>query len=227
MATKTPKPITNFNEKCTDVHPRGASPWLGIRRLASVPDAGFPPRDICQAVVTDDERKAGVELVKQYREQEQIALDNDADRRQMDLARLGNGGKHGFEIAQLRKELEKCDYQTFVNAQNRLAELRKEAIAMCTPILERLIDSFDRQLTEQAIVREKELQTMGIALFHDGNDIAGYPTRTYELHSDPILNGLHVRREVARHKLGMEPVEAIGAAQWLCTPEEGTPFHWL
>src|SRR5262245_29523641 len=100
-------------------------------------------------------------LVKQYREQEQIALDNDADRRQMDMARLGGGSKHGFEIAQLRKELAECSFETFNAAQNRMAELRKEAIALCTPILERLVAEFDRQLTEQALVREKELTTMG------------------------------------------------------------------
>jgi len=227
MASKTspPTPITNFSERCTDRHPRGLGPWLGIQRLTKIPDSGFPPRQICQSFISDDERQKGAELVKQCRQQEGILEKHDADRRQNDLTRLA--GKNGFDAAQLRRELSECSYETFIAAQNRMSEIRKEARDLCVPILERLVSEFDRQLVELAIAREKELQSVGIEIFRDGLNSAGYDTRTFELHSDPILLSLQCRREIVRHKLDLPDDESIGCAQWLLTSEEHTPFHWL
>jgi hypothetical protein len=72
------------------------------------------------------------------------------------------------------------------------------------------------------------LQQAGIPLFSEGLDTAGYLVRSFELHNDPIVNNLQVRREVCRHKiLGLEEPEAIGCVQWLCSDESPSPFHWL
>src|SRR4030088_784857 len=98
--SSTPKPLTEFTERCDTPAPRGMSAWLGIKRLSRIPDCGVPPRDICQQFCTDDERKTGVDLIKQYREQEAIADNHDADRRQRELSRLGATGGHGFPCAE-------------------------------------------------------------------------------------------------------------------------------
>ena len=69
---------------------------------------------------------------------------------------------------------------------------------------------------------------MGIAVFHAWKRSRRLSCADLQAAQRPVLNSLHVRREVCRHKaVGMELSEAIGWTQWLLTSEEHTPFHWL
>jgi hypothetical protein len=54
-----------------------------------------------------------VKLVAEYRENEQITIDHDADSRRREMSRLSPDG-HGFERARLRKELEACCIEHFL-----------------------------------------------------------------------------------------------------------------
>lgn len=63
-------PTTDLSERCDHN-------TLGLSRLSRIPDVGFPPRDICRKFVTDDEVKKGTAPIAEYREKEQLALDNE------------------------------------------------------------------------------------------------------------------------------------------------------
>jgi hypothetical protein len=226
MATKPIKPVTTFSERCDDANARGK--WLGIARLSRIPDVGFPVREGCQAVVTPEERLAGQKLINEYREQEQLADQHDADRRQRDLDRLGGNGQHGFERSRLRKEIEQCDLQTFLNAQQRLTELRDAAIELAKPIFERLTAEFDRELNAAALHREEELTKMGVPLFSEKLSPRGEPYRDFALYSDPIVTGWQVRREIVRSTaITLSRNTSVGAIQFLTTAEPNVPFGWL
>jgi len=83
MPTKT-KPITEFSETCNG--PNSRNKWLGISRLSRIPDAGWPSRESCQKAVTAEELAAGAKIVAEYRENEQITVDHDADSRQREIS---------------------------------------------------------------------------------------------------------------------------------------------
>jgi hypothetical protein len=64
-----------------------------------------------------------------------------------ELDTLGStGGQHGFQRGKLRKEIEACDRDTYLNAQQKLTALREEAIGLARPIFLRLADEFDKEL---------------------------------------------------------------------------------
>jgi hypothetical protein len=69
--------VTKFAERCDTPEARGKC--LGISRLSRIPAAGWPLRSECQEAVTAEEKAAGVRIVKEYREAEQTALDNDVE----------------------------------------------------------------------------------------------------------------------------------------------------
>ena len=225
MATKTSSKITtDLSERC-DVNARGK--WLGIARLTRLPDTGFPPRETAQLVVTDVEKLAGEKIISEYRAAETVAEKHDADRISRDLDRLGGNGAHGFDRADLRKELGQCDRQTFLDAEQKMTELRDQAIALVKPILERLVDQFDTELTEVALAREAELAKLGAPLFIDKLDTRGVAIREYPLHDDPVVTALQCRREVARRtSIVLNRETSIGACQWLTSSEQGVPFGW-
>jgi hypothetical protein len=224
MPTKT-KPITEFSETCNG--PNSCNKWLGISRLSRIPDAGWPSRESCQKAVTAEELAASAKIVAEYRENEQITVDHDADSRQREISRLSPSG-HGFDHARLRKELAACCPETFLKAQNRMNELRDEAAKLARPIFERLVDEFDKELNAIALRREEELTQMGIPLYSDGLNSAGYQHREFAIHSDPLVTAWQCRRECVRHSaLNVGAETSIAAVQFLCTDEEKTPFQWL
>ena len=100
----------------------------------------------------------------EYRENEKIAVDHDRGSRQREMRRLSPHGR-GFDRARLRKELEACCLETFLKAQNRMTELRDDAIKLTRPIFERLVVEFDKELNAVALRREKELTQMGIPIY--------------------------------------------------------------
>jgi hypothetical protein len=56
--------------------------------------------------------------------------------------------------------------ERFYGAQSRLNELRDEAAKLVTPIFERLVEEFDRDLQAIALRRKEELITMGVPSLH-------------------------------------------------------------
>ena len=145
--TKTAKPQTPFSEQAGGPE-RG---WLNNPRWPTLPQGHNPPRDRVQRDVSDDEKKKAGDIIKRFRETEELARQHDADQRQSDLHRLGDSGRHGFERARLRKEIEACDLQTFLDAQTRLRELKGEAEKVGVTILHRLVASFDAELQQNAL----------------------------------------------------------------------------
>jgi hypothetical protein len=118
--------------------------------------------------------------------------------------------------------------EKFNAAHSRLNELREEAVKLVRPIFERLVEEFDKELNAVALQRESELQAMGIPLYCDRLDSAGYPSREFPVHADPIVTGWQCRRECVRHSaLNVDRDNAIGAVQYLCTDESHAPFQWL
>jgi hypothetical protein len=85
--------------------------------------------------------------------------------------------------------------QTFLNAQNRLTDLRDEAIKLARPIFERLVVEFDKELHSVALHREEELSKMGVALFSDRWTDRG-EVRDFALYGDPVVTGWQCRRSV-------------------------------
>ena len=223
--TPTPKPITEFCETCDG--PNSRFKWLGISRISRIPDAGFPSRESCQKSVSSEERAAGAKIVAEYRENEKITIDHDADSRQREMSRLSPSG-HGFDHARLRKELAACCPETFLKAQTRMNELRDEATKLVRPIFERLVVEFDKELNAVALRREEELTQMGIPIYSDGLNSAGYEQRDFAIHGDPLVTAWQCRRECARHSaINIGGETSIGAVQYLCSDESPVPFQWL
>jgi hypothetical protein len=209
------KAQTPFDEKAGGP----ARAWLNIGRFATLPQGHHPPRDRVQREVSNDEQKKGSEIIKRYIETEALAYEHDADRRQRDLDRLGSNGQHGFERARLRKEIEQCDMQVFLNAQTKLRELRAEAERLVVPILKRLIGSFDSELQQNALEEETRLQNQGFPILDEHRG-------TWMLHSFPIINALHARRESCRHLLNQFEIKqrgeelAIVTLQYVATADD-------
>lgn len=223
MKAPTPKSITTFCERCDDPNARGK--WLGIARLTRIPDVGWPQRAQCQKAVTGEEKATGERIVAEYRQAEQAATDNDVGLARL---RIRNPECGAFEQERIREKIRGMSEEKFFAAQSRLNELREEAVKLVRPIFERLVEAFDKELNAVALQRESELQAMGIGLFSDRLDSAGYPCRKFPVHDDPIVTGWQCRRECVRHRgLNTDKDNAIACVQWLCTDEERTPFSWL
>lgn len=211
--TKTAKPQTPFSEQAGGPE-RG---WLNNPRWPTLPQGHNPPRDRVQRDVSDDEKKKAGDIIKRFRETEELARQHDADQRQSDLHRLGDSGRHGFERARLRKEIEACDLQTFLDAQTRLRELKGEAEKVGVTILHRLVASFDAELQQNALEEETRLQSQGFPIEHMG---------AWMLHGFPIINALHARRESCRHLLQQFEIRqrgedlAIVSLQYLATSDD-------
>ena len=226
-APAMPKPVTDFSERC-DNGKRFC--WLGISRLTRVPDAGFPSRKSCQEHVTDAECLLGVDFVRRYREAEELEAANNIPAVTAKVKQLEDAGgfEQSMQAQKLREQLRGMDDKKLVSAMEEIRRLRGEAIFLCVPILERLLDVFDEELNETAIAREEQLISMGVSLFSDHLNDKGERVRKWELHSDSICTALQCRREVIRHSLINLSVEnSVGCVQYLMTAEERVPWQWL
>jgi hypothetical protein len=156
---------------------------------------------------------------------EKQAEDNDVGLARL---RINKGGCGAFEEERIREKIRTMSEEKFNAAHSRLNELREEAVKLVRPIFERLVEAFDKELNAVALQRESELQAMGIPLYSDRLDSAGYPSREFPVHADPIVTGWQCRRECVRHSaLNVDGGNAIGAAQYLCSDESPVPFQWL
>jgi hypothetical protein len=218
--SSTPGPVTKFCERCDTPEARGK--WLGISRLTRIPDAGWPLRSDCQKAVTAEEKAAGVRIVKEYREAEVTAIDNDVSAAR---ARTRNPECDAFEAERLREKIRTMDEKTFHGAHAKLNELREEAAKLTRPIFES--EQSDAGLKALALRREEELTAMGIHLFVN-EDHRGHQYKDYTIYSDPLVIAWQCRRECVRHRgLNIDKDNAIACVQWLCTEEANTPFQWL
>ena len=110
-----------------------------------------------RSVVSPQEAEAGVELIAEYRAQESISAANDIESRQKELTRI-----HGIPAELLKRDIAKCDHLKFIEAQEKLTALRKEALALVSPIFKRLVKSLDDQLNETAVGAEQRLSVAGL-----------------------------------------------------------------
>jgi hypothetical protein len=165
------------------------------------------------------------EIVAEYRAMEKQVEDNDVGLARL---RISRGECGAFQRERIREKIRGMSEEKFNAAHARLNELREEAIKLVRPIFERLVEEFDKELNAVALQRESELQAMGIPLYSDRLDSAGYPSREFPVHADPIVTGWQCRRECVRNSaLHIDGGNAIGAVQFLCTAESPVPFHWL
>ena len=156
---------------------------------------------------------------------EKQAEDNDVSLARL---RISRGECGAFEQERIREKIRGMSEEKFNAAHSRLNELREESIKLARPIFERLVEVFDKELNSVALQRESELQAMGISLYSDRLDSAGYPCREFPVHADPIVTGWQCRRECARQFCPtVDRATAIGAVQFLCSDESPIPFQWL
>ena len=169
--------------------------------------------------------RGGAKIIAEYREMEQQAIDNDVSAAR---ARIRNPECDAFEAERLSEKIRTMSEEKFYGAHSRLNELREEAAKLVRPIFERLVVEFDNALQATALSREAELTQMGIPIYSDGLNSAGYPQRDFAIHGDPIVTAWQCRRECARHSaLNIGAETSVGAVQHLCTDDAKTPFQWL
>jgi hypothetical protein len=163
------------------------------------------------------------EIVAEYRAMEKQVEDNDVGLARL---RISRGECGAFQRERIREKIRGMSEEKFNAAHS--PRLREEAIKLVRPIFERLVEEFDKELNAVALQRESELQAMGIPLYSDRLDSAGYPSREFPVDADPIVTGWQCRRECFRHSaLHIDGGNAIGCIQFLCSDESPIPFQWL
>jgi hypothetical protein len=168
-------------------------------------------------------KKLPVRIVKEYREAEVTAIDNDVSAAR---ARTRNPECDAFEAERLREKIRTMDEKTFHGAHAKLNELREEDAKLTRPIFERLTEQSDAELKALALRREEELTAMGIHLFVNKENHHGDRYQDFALYGDPLIDAWQCRRECVRHRsLNIDKDNAIACVQWLCTEEANTPFQ--
>ena len=208
-----PTPIRTSSNKPKTPFLRPSWPWNHI-----VP-CGTATRERCHSIVAPEEAEAGVKLIADYREWETIAAANDIESRQQWLDKESRVRTvSGVEVETLRREMTRADHSKYLEAEAKLAELRKEAFEMAGPLFKRLISDLSNQLHETTVGAEQRLADAGIPL-KDGDK--------WLLHDDSLCKALWSQRHIAERTLSeLSPDSAIGAIQWLCSREDGVPFAW-
>jgi hypothetical protein len=182
-----------------------------------VPRGGIPTRERCQSVASENERQHAAKLVQQFRAQEKIAADNDIEARQRSFDSPFNAPK-GIHAELLRREMAQCDHNAFLAAQDELTKLRGQAVALITPFLKRLVESFDEALNASALEAEKRIEAETLPVI--SGDV-------WILHNDGVCQALWFRRVKAQKTLDeIEPGNSVGAVQYFLSNEEFTPFNW-
>jgi hypothetical protein len=206
----------------TKTQPRPETPFLQPKWLWNyIPQGGIPSRTRCQGLATPQEREAGANLMAEYRKWEDIAAANHIEGKTEKLNQSYRiKTMSGVEQENLRREIQRCDHRKYLEAEAKLAELRKEALAMAQPLFKRLIKGFDDELNDAALAAEQRLDRNGIPL-KQGDEWA--------LHDDAICKALWSCRQIAektRVEVG-QTGDGIGSVQWFLTDEDGVPFQWL
>jgi hypothetical protein len=216
----TPEPVTKFCERCDTPEARGNR--LGIARLTRIPDVGWPQRSECQKAATAEEKSTGERIIAEYRAMEKQAEDNDVG---LARVRIRNPECTAFEQERIREKIRGMSEEKFNGAQSRLNELCEESIKLVRPIFERLVEAFDKELNAVSLQRESELQAMGIPLYYDRVDSAGYPYREFPVHADPIVTGWQCRRECVRHRsLNVDGKTPLAACNSFASTSRRFPF---
>jgi len=196
-----------------------------------VPAQGQPARYRCWAVVSDDEAKAGQQLIAKYREAEQIAADHDIGGKQGIIDANAIRRTHSaVELEEIRREITKADHGKHLEALAKLGKLRRAASELASTIFQRLIETLDIELNEAAFEAEARLNKIGLPIRGPSHlDSAGKHTEgAWMLHNDSICQALWSQRHVVEKTFAaLCPDRAVGCVQWFCTDEESVPFSWL
>jgi hypothetical protein len=208
-----PNTKTSPSRKCET--PFGKPNWAWNH----VPLCGIPTRERCRSIVSQEEAEAGSGLISEYRRWETVAAKNDIDSRQQWLDKEGRQRTvSGVEIETLRREMAAADHSKFLEAQDKLQELRKKALELAEQLFKRLAKDLNEQLHETTVGAEQRLAE------------AGLPIKVgdaWVLHDDSLSKSLWSCRHIVEKTLsGLSPDNAIGATQWLCSSEEGVPFQF-
>ena len=209
--------------KTSTLEPKCKAPFNGSGNWSwnHVPVGGIPTRERCQAVAMEAERQAAAKLVQAYRTAEAIAAQHDIETLSRELegmARTSKNAHGGVPGEMLRRQIRAADHGAFLAAQEELAKLRGEALALAVPFLRRLVASFDEALYASAIEAEKRIEPEGLPLI--SGDV-------WTLHADGVVQALWFRRVKAQKTLDeIEPGKAIGTLQCFLTSEEHVPFSW-
>jgi hypothetical protein len=190
-----------------------------------VPHSGHPTRPRCQEVATDDERKQGAEIISEYRAAEKVSADNNIDSRSEALHH-----EKGVGAEMLRREISRCDHQKYLEAETKLAELRRKAYDLVEPVLKRVVKSLDDQLKTEALEAEERLTQLGLPIQAPAHlDLAGrHVEGEWSLHSDMLCKAIWSQRVTVQKCVDAICVDtAIGTCQFLCSDEPNVPFSWL
>ena len=176
-------------------------------------------RERCHSIVTQEEADAGAKLIATYREWETVSRANDIESRQQWLDKESRVRTvSGVEVELLRREMTAADHSKFLEAQDKLAELQKQAFEMAEAILGRLISDLSNQLHETTVGAEQRLSEAGLPL-RDGDK--------WLLHDDSLCKAIWSQRHISERTLSeLSPDNSIGAIQWLTSDEDGVPFSW-
>jgi hypothetical protein len=127
----------------------------------------------------------------------------------------------GVEQENLRREIAAADHRKYLDAEAKLLELRKDALAMAQPLFKRLIGGLDNELNDAAFAAEQRLDRSGIPI-KQGDE--------WTLHDDATCKALWSCRQIAE-KTRVAIVEngddGVGSVQCFLTDEPAVPFQWL
>ena len=204
---------TSPSRKCET--PFGKPKWAWNH----VPLCGTPTRERCRSVVSQEEAKAGSELISEYRRWESVAAKNDIDSRQQWLDKEGRQRTvSGVEIETLRREMAAADHAKFLEAQDKLQELRKKALELAEQLFKRLAKDLNEQLHETTVGAEQRLAEAGLPL---------KVSDAWVLHDDSLCKALWSCRHITERTLSeLNDNNSIGCIQWMCSDEEGVPFSF-
>jgi hypothetical protein len=120
------------------------------------------------------------QIVNTATAQESIAAANDIESRQSELGRL-----KGIGAELMKREISRCDHMKFIEAQDKLGELRKEPFGLVEPIFKRLVKSLDDELNQVARDAEQRLDAAGLSV-RNGDFMDG--ARRRDMQSDLVLS---------------------------------------
>jgi hypothetical protein len=207
------------------------------------------------AIDCDQRRADNAEaLLASYETLEVIAFDNDIHKLSENIGEFEL--QRNFVAAQeCRHKRDKCDHSRFLDATQKMHELRELAGNTSILLLNRLYAVLDAELGKYAFQREESLRQLGIALFTERraetfDRIAVEPggklhlvskaTHDWYLVSDEETQARYIPRNVVGHLLGMfqngvggytssetKQQRALATLTYLATNRDCPSFSWV
>jgi hypothetical protein len=114
----------------------------------------------------EDERSEAKEILLKYRTACAIKAENDLQAAHEELG-TAERARQFDAMQEARKKIDKCDHKAFLDASATARVLEAQAAKVVKPILDRLIESFDDELTLCASQRETDLLAHCLPLYTD------------------------------------------------------------